>query len=123
MAVLSDEATVRTLRPDIAALQPISAAAGGGRGDVIVAAQANAGASYDVVDRFFAPGAGVPEDPTTGSAHCILAPLYAEKLGRAWLRFHQAFPGRGGDLVCEARGSRVRLEGAAVTVLEGRLRV
>ncbi len=123
VAVLASEAEVRALRPDIAALQPISAQAGGGRGDVIVAATADPGAPYEVVDRFFAPGAGVPEDPATGSAHCILSPLYADKLARARLRFHQAFPGRGGDLVCEARGPRVRLEGRAVTVLEGRLRL
>ncbi len=122
VAVLADEATVRALRPDIAALKPISAAAGGGRGDVIVAALADAG-ELDVVDRFFAPGAGVPEDPATGSAHCILAPLYADKLGRDRLRFHQAFPGRGGELTCEVRGDRVILEGCGVTVAETRLRV
>ena len=122
VAVLADEATVRNLRPDIPALRPISAAAGGGRGDVVVAALADGG-EVDVVDRFFAPGAGVPEDPTTGSAHCILAPLYADKLGRDRLRFHQAFPGRGGDLVCEVRGDRVILEGRAVTVVESRLRL
>ena len=123
VAVLADEATVRALRPDIPALKPISAEAGGGRGDVIVAATADAGAAYDVVDRFFAPGAGVPEDPATGSAHCILAPLYADKLGRATVRFHQAYPGRGGDLECEAKGPRVLLRGRAVTVIESRLRL
>ena len=123
VAVLRDEAAVRELRPDIAALQPISTAAGGGRGDVIVAAPADPGSNVDVVDRFFAPGAGVPEDPATGSAHCILTPLYADKLGRAVLRFHQAFPGRGGDLACELRGDRVILSGSAVTVAESRLRL
>ena len=123
VAVLADEATVRALRPDIAALQAISASAGGGRGDVVVAATADAGSGVDVVDRFFAPGAGVPEDPATGSAHCILAPLYAGKLGRPALRFHQAFPGRGGDLACEVRDDRVILSGQAVTVAESRLRL
>ena len=123
VAVLADEATVRALRPDIAALQPISAAAGGGRGDVIVAATADAGSGVDAVDRFFAPGAGVPEDPATGSAHCILTPLYVQRLGRSPLRFHQAFPGRGGDLTCELLGDRVILSGLAVTVAESRLRL
>ena len=123
VAVLRDEAAVRGLRPDIAALQPVSARAGGGRGDVIVAALADSGTGIDVVDRFFAPGAGVPEDAATGSAHCILTPLYAEKLGRSALRFHQAFPGRGGDLACELAGDRVRLTGEAVTVAESRLRL
>ena len=123
VAVLADEATVRGLRPDIAALATIAGEATEGAGNVVVAAIATDGGACDVVDRFFAPGSGVPEDPTTGSAHCILAPLYADKLGRARLRFHQAFPGRGGDLVCEARGERVAIEGAAVTVIEGRLRM
>lgn len=123
VVLLADAAAVRGLSPDIAALKPISAAAGGGRGDVIVAAPAEPGSGFDVVDRFFAPGAGVPEDAATGSAHCILAPLYAEKLGRSSLRFHQAFPGRGGDIATELRGDRVILTGDAVTVIESRLRL
>jgi predicted PhzF superfamily epimerase YddE/YHI9 len=75
------------------------------------------------VSRFFAPGSGIPEDPTTGGLHCSVAPLFAEKLARPRLAFHQAYPGRGGDLVCEARGDRVLIEGQAVTVAESRLRI
>ena len=123
VALLDDEATVRGLKPDLAALEKASAAASHGRGNVGVAALADPGQGFDVVDRFFAPGSGIPEDPATGSLHCILAPLFAEKLGRARLAFHQAFPGRGGDLVCEARGDRVGLGGRAVTVAESRLRI
>lgn len=123
IAVLADEAQVRALKPDIRALKALSAAATDGRGDVGVSALADAGRAYDVVSRFFAPGAGIDEDPATGSLHCILAPLFAGKLGRSRLRFHQAYPGRGGDLECEAAGARVRLRGQAVTVLEARLRV
>ena len=123
VAVLEDEAAVRGLSPDIAALHRISGEATGGRGNIVVCADADAGSGADVVDRFFAPGSGIAEDPATGSAHCILAPLYAERLGRPRVRFHQAFPGRGGDLVCEVSGDRVRLEGAAVTMIEGRLRI
>ena len=123
LAVLADEATVRALRPDIAALHRIAGEASDGPGNLVVCAAADPGGGYDVVDRFFAPGSGVAEDPTTGSAHCILAPLYADRLGRPRLRFHQAFPGRGGDLTCEAKGERVALEGDAVTVAESRLRV
>ena len=123
VAVLNDEAEVRALNPDIAAIHRISGAATGGRGNLVVAALAHGGSGYDVVDRFFAPGSGVPEDPTTGSAHCILAPLYAEKLGRPNIRFHQAFPGRGGDLATELRGERVILKGQAVTVIESVLRL
>jgi predicted PhzF superfamily epimerase YddE/YHI9 len=55
--------------------------------------------------------------------HCILAPLFGAKLGRPQLRFHQAYPGRGGDLVCETNGERVLIEGRAVTVVESRLRL
>jgi predicted PhzF superfamily epimerase YddE/YHI9 len=76
-----------------------------------------------VVSRFFAPGFGIPEDPTTGSAHCILSPLYGDKLNAGVLKFHQAYPGRGGDLECERRGARVLLRGRGVTVLESRLRL
>jgi PhzF family phenazine biosynthesis protein len=123
VAVLADEAQVRSLKPDLAALEKMSSAATGGRGNVGVAALAAPGAGYDVVDRFFAPGSGIPEDPATGSLHCILAPLYADKLGRPAVSFHQAYPGRGGDLACEHRGARVLLRGRAATVLEGVLRV
>ena len=123
VATLADEAAVRGLSPDLAALEKVSSAATGGRGNVGVSAFAPPGAAYDVVSRFFAPGSGIPEDPTTGSLHCILTPLFAEKLGRQRLRFHQAYPGRGGDLVCEVRGGRVLIEGQAVTVAESRLRL
>jgi PhzF family phenazine biosynthesis protein len=123
VAVVADEALVRAAAPDLAAIKSISSSATGGRGNVGVSAIAPAGAPYDVVSRFFAPGSGIAEDPATGSLHCILAPLFAEKLGRARLRFHQAYPGRGGDLVCETRGERVSIEGEAVTVVESRLRI
>jgi PhzF family phenazine biosynthesis protein len=122
VALFEDPATVQGLAPDLAALNAVSSAATGGRGNVGVAALAAPGAGYDVVDRFFAPGSGIPEDPATGSLHCILAPLFAEKLGRARIMFHQAYPGRGGDLDCELRGDRVLIGGRAVTMIESRLR-
>jgi len=120
VAVLND-AEVRALEPDIRALEKVAAHSLGGRGNVGVSALADPEAGCDVVSRFFAPGSGIPEDPATGSLHCILAPLFAQKLGRARLRFHQAYPGRGGDMVCEAKGERVSIEGDAVTVLAGEL--
>jgi PhzF family phenazine biosynthesis protein len=123
VAVLRDEAQVRALTPDLVALEAVASTATGGRGNVGVVALADAGQPYEVVDRFFAPGSGIPEDPTTGSLHCILSPLYSAKLGRARVSFHQAYPGRGGDLDCEHAGERVLLRGRAVTVLEGMLRV
>jgi PhzF family phenazine biosynthesis protein len=121
VAVLADEAAVRAARPDPAALK--SLATDSGRGNVGIVAAAAADGACDVVSRFFAPGSGIPEDPATGSWHCIIAPLYAEKLGRGPLRYHQAYPGRGGELECEVRGDRVLLRGQAVTVVESNLRL
>lgn len=123
VAVLPDEATVRSLTPDLAALSLVGDEATGGPGQVIAVALADPGRPYAVVSRFFAPTAGIPEDPTTGSAHCILMPLYGDKLGATSLRFHQAYPGRGGDLDCESRGARVLLRGRGFTMVESRLRV
>ncbi|MBX9460384.1 MAG: PhzF family phenazine biosynthesis protein [Brevundimonas sp.] len=122
VAVLEDAETVRTLRPDIPALAALQGEAGE-PGEVIVCAAAGAGDDVDVVDRFFAPGCGVDEDPATGSAHCILGPLYADRLGRSAVRFRQVFPGRGGDIQTETRGDRVLLRGQAVTVIESSLRL
>ena len=122
VAILPDAKAVRSLRPDIAALLALDSEARES-GEVIVCAAADPADDVDVVDRFFAPGVGIPEDPATGSAHCILAPLYAQKLGREAVRFDQAFPGRGGDIETEMRGDRVLLRGRAVTVIESRLRL
>lgn len=122
VAVLQDAAAVHAVTPDIRALATLQGEAGE-TGQVIVCALADAADDVDVVDRFFAPGCGVDEDPATGSAHCILGPLYADKLGRATVRFRQVFPGRGGDIESETLGDRVILRGQAVTVIESRLRV
>ncbi len=123
VAVFEDEAAIRSLKPDLVALEKIAGEATGGRGNLSAAALADAGRPYDVVSRFFGPGSGIPEDPATGSAHCILSPLWSAKLKRGVLKFHQAYPGRGGDLECELRGDRVLLRGEAVTVVESRLRL
>ncbi|MDN3351010.1 PhzF family phenazine biosynthesis protein [Actinomadura sp. DC4] len=112
LAVVEDAATVRSLAPDLSALAAIDA-----RGVCVTAA----GGGHDFVSRFFAPRSGVPEDPVTGSAHCMLAPFWGERLGRSRMRAHQA-SARGGDVDIEVRGDRVILTGAAVTVIEGTLR-
>ncbi len=122
VAILPDAAAVGRVAPDIRALAVLQGEAGE-PGQVIVCADAGPDDDVDVVDRFFAPGCGVDEDPATGSAHCILAPLYADRLGRAEVRFRQVFPGRGGDIVTEVRGDRVLLRGQAITVIESRLRL
>ena len=123
VALFDSEDAVRALSPDLAALNAVASGATGGRGNVGVAALADPGSDVDVVDRFFAPGSGIPEDPATGSLHCILSPLFAQKLGRSTVRFLQAYPGRGGDIECEHRGDRVLLRGQAVTVVDSRLRL
>jgi predicted PhzF superfamily epimerase YddE/YHI9 len=120
--VFEDAATVRGLTPDIPGLMRYGQEAGGGPGNICVAALSDDPA-HDVIDRFFGPGCGVPEDPVTGSMHCILGPLFADKLGRPEVRFHQAFPGRGGDVVTELKGKRILLRGQAVTVIESQLRL
>jgi len=123
VAVLSDAAAVRAVSPDIRALSTIQGEAGE-VGQVIVCALADAGDDVDVIDRFFAPGCGVDEDPATGSAHCILGPLYSDRLRRATVRFRQVFPGRGGDIETELRGNdRILIRGQAVTMIESRLNV
>ena len=122
VAVLAAAAAVRAVSPDIRALSSIQGEAGE-VGQVIVCALADASDGVDVVDRFFAPGCGVDEDPATGSAHCILGPLYADKLGRPVVRFRQVFPERGGEIETEVRGDRVLLRGQAITVIESRLRL
>jgi len=110
---LSDEGTVRALQPDPAALARLPV-----RG-VIVTARGTGG--FDCVSRFFAPGAGVTEDPVTGSAHCSLAPFWSERLGRTELRARQASE-RGGEVRMRLAGDRVFLGGQAVTVWSGELR-
>jgi PhzF family phenazine biosynthesis protein len=123
VAVLKNQAAVHACAPDLVKLEAVSSAATGGRGNVGIAAPAEPGKPYDVVDRFFAPGSGIPEDPATGSLHTILTPLFADKLGKPRVSFLQAYPGRGGDLDCEMAGDRVLLRGQAVTVLDSELRI
>ena len=78
------------------------------------------GGHPDFVSRFFAPKVGVPEDPVTGSAHCTLAPYWADRLGRRSLLGRQVSE-RGGEVGCEVRDGRVRLSGGTVLYLEGRI--
>ena len=110
MAVLESAAEVRALVPDMAAVERID------RPGIIVTAPGDAG--YDCVSRYFAPRKGIPEDPVTGAAHCMLAPYWGKRLGKAELRAYQASP-RGGELRCRLVGGRVELEGACVFYLEG----
>jgi PhzF family phenazine biosynthesis protein len=110
---LESEATVRQLQPDTVRVAALPV-----RG-VIVTAKGETG-GFDFVSRFFAPQAGVPEDPVTGSAHCALGPYWSERLGKKDLVGFQASP-RGGVVRVGVRGERVLLSGKAVTVLRGEL--
>lgn len=111
--VYGSEAEVRALAPDVRALAAM--------GDVLFIATAP-GVETDVVSRAFAPGAGIDEDPVTGSAHAIIAPYWAERLGRPAFSAFQA-SARGGRLSCTVASDRVTLEGDCVTVIEGVFRL
>uniref|UniRef100_UPI0035AE2F96 PhzF family phenazine biosynthesis protein n=1 Tax=Stella sp. TaxID=2912054 RepID=UPI0035AE2F96 len=111
VAVYDDAATVRALRPDMAALAALD------RFAVIVTAP---GDDCDFVSRFFAPAKGVPEDPVTGSAHCTLIPYWAARLGRTEMEARQ-LSRRGGHLRCSLHGDRVTIAGKAVLYMKGEL--
>jgi PhzF family phenazine biosynthesis protein len=119
VAVLPDEATVRGLTPDFAALAA-QARRDGTRGVIVTAAAANSGAEYDFVSRFFVPDQGIPEDPVTGSAHTALAPYWAALLGRDETIGLQV-SARTGLVRTRVLGDRVLLTGHAVTVVDGTL--
>ena len=107
------EEAVRKIDPDFTLLKRTKA-----RG-VIVTARAEGG-EFDFVSRFFAPAAGVDEDPVTGSAHCVLAPFWAKRLGKTEFVAFQASM-RGGVVRVRLEGKRVKLGGQAVTVMRGEL--
>ena len=110
---VDSEDTVRSLRPDFALLKTVTA-----RG-IMVTSLADS-AEYDFVSRFFAPGAGIDEDPVTGSAHCCLGPFWRRRLGKDEFTAYQASE-RGGIVHVRVAGERVYLGGKAVTVMRGEL--
>lgn len=117
LAVFGSADEIRALKPDLAKI----AALGGKRMDVCCAAPGDGG--FDVVSRFFAPADGIPEDPATGSAHCMIAPFFSERLGKAELKCFQAYPGRGAEITTRMAEDRVKLIGRARTVIEGVFRM
>jgi PhzF family phenazine biosynthesis protein len=114
MAVLESASILRELAPDMAALARVD------RPGVIVTARGDG--NYDFVSRYFAPAKGIPEDPVTGAAHCMLAPYWAQRLGKAEFRAYQASR-RGGEIICRLAGDRVELEGACVFYMEGEVEI
>ena len=109
--VYETEADVLALKPNFAALSRIESL-----GFVVTAP----GDNSDFVSRFFAPSAGIDEDPVTGSAHCNLIPYWAERLGKFKLHAYQV-SARRGELWCENKGDRVLMSGKAVTYLKGEI--
>jgi PhzF family phenazine biosynthesis protein len=110
LALLESEQVLRALAPDMGALARLD------RIGVIVTAPGDG--VHDFVSRYFAPAKGIPEDPVTGAAHCMLAPYWAERLGKTVFRGWQASR-RGGEIVCRLVRDRVELEGSCVFYLEG----
>ena len=113
MVVFDTEGQVRELRPDIARVAMLDAFA------VIATAP---GSEADFVSRFFAPKAGIAEDPATGSSHCTLTPYWAQRLGKTSLTARQ-LSARGAEMRCEQRGDRVVISGHCVQYMKGAIEV
>lgn len=118
MAVWPSRAAVEALQPN-GGLEAILQAVKAGS---LIATAAGDGKPYDFVSRFFAPAMGVPEDPVTGSAHCVLAPFWARRRGKKKLHARQVSR-RAGDLICTDDGDRVLLAGRCALYLQGEIEV
>ncbi len=111
LAVFRNRTAIEHLQPDFERLAELDCL-----GIIVTAPDAE----VDFVSRFFAPGVGVPEDPVTGSAHCTLAPYWADRLGKDNLHARQVSE-RGGELFCKNQGDRVIISGRVVEYLSGTL--
>lgn len=107
-AVLRDQESLRGFQPNLAEIAKLFP-----RGLCITCP----GKEHDFLSRYFAPGAGIPEDPVTGSTHATLVPYWSGKLGKSSLLAHQASQ-RGGNLICTLLGDRVILEGECATFMK-----
>lgn len=112
LVLLESERAVQDFQPDMVKLATLK-----DHFAVIITAQ---GEEVDFVSRFFAPNAGIPEDPVTGSAHCTLIPFWAERLHKNTLHARQLSP-RTGELFCEHNGERVSLSGYATLFMRGEI--
>lgn len=119
LVLVDSEETLRKLQPNFSILQQIKTEAGLDNDSfgIIVTAKGN---GCDFVSRFFAPNAGIDEDPVTGRAHCSLIPFWNERLGKSKLTARQLSK-RGGTLFCEDCGQRVKIGGRAVRYLRGEI--
>jgi PhzF family phenazine biosynthesis protein len=114
LALLPNSRLLHDLAPDMPAVARLD------RPGVIVTAPGDD--EYDFVSRYFAPAKGIPEDPVTGAAHCMLAPYWAKRLGKTEFRAFQASK-RGGEVRCRLANDRVELEGSCVFYLEGQAEI
>ena len=112
LAVFDNESTIKAITPDFDKLSQIE--------DTFAVIISSPGDNCDFVSRFFAPKAGVPEDPVTGSAHCTLIPFWAARLGKSKLHAWQVSK-RGGELFCELLDDRVRIAGHSVLYAKGEI--
>lgn len=113
MAVFESEDAIRSLAPDFRRLKSLDL-----RGVIVT----SVGKTCDFVSRFFAPSYGIDEDPVTGSAHCTLAPYWAEQLGKKILTATQISKRRG-HLTCRVEGDRVFISGRTVEYLRGQIQI
>ncbi|MFH1321360.1 MAG: PhzF family phenazine biosynthesis protein [Bacteroidota bacterium] len=113
LALLKSEEEVLSIKPKFEILEKLDCVG------IIITAEGN---DSDFVSRFFAPRAGIPEDPVTGSAHCTLIPYWAEKLNKSKLHAYQVSK-RKGELFCENLGDRVSISGKATTYLIGSIEI
>lgn len=113
LAVFETERTIRALSPDFDLIEQLP-------GDGLIVSAP--GDEVDFVSRYFAPHAGIDEDPVTGSAHCTLTPYWAEQLGKPTMQARQ-ISARGGSLRCTLNGDRVEIAGRAVLYLEGTIEI
>jgi predicted PhzF superfamily epimerase YddE/YHI9 len=114
LVLVENEDVIKNLSPNMELLKTID--------DVFAFIVTSKGDNFDFVSRFFAPNAGIPEDPVTGSAHCTLIPFWSERLNKSNMSAFQLSK-RGGMLSCEDCGERVKIGGSAVLYLKGEIAI
>ena len=115
LLVLEDDEKVKTLQPNFDKLKNLA-------GLIQAITAKSSDENFDCVSRVFAPKIKIPEDPVTGSTHCLIAPIWAEKLNKKFLKCYQASE-RGGTLFCEMADDRVKISGNAVLFASAKLNI
>ncbi|MBQ9441811.1 MAG: PhzF family phenazine biosynthesis protein [Selenomonadaceae bacterium] len=115
LMVLESDEKVKNLRPDFEKLKNLD-------GLIQAVTAKSSDKNFDCVSRVFAPKIKIPEDPVTGSTHCLIAPIWSEKLSKNILKCYQASE-RGGNLICEISGDRVKISGSAVLFAQSELNI